>query len=143
MNYRCMAMADYERCVALWQGADGVKLRGADSAEGIAKYLARNPGLSFVAEHAGQLIGTVMAGHDGKRGYVQHLAVVPTHRRQGIARKLVELSLSALAQAGIVKSHISILTDNEDCKAFWLAQGWHRRTDIETFSFINDADPNS
>ncbi|MES2603884.1 MAG: GNAT family N-acetyltransferase [Pseudomonadota bacterium] len=142
-NYRCMTIDDYEQSVALWQAADGVSLRSADSRAGIEKYLLRNPGLSFVAEQQGHIIGTIMAGHDGKRGYVQHLTVATSHRRQGIATALVQQCLAALTQQGITKSHLNILADNEDARAFWTALGWYQRTDIHMYSFINGVDPNA
>lgn len=142
MNYRPMHINDYDQCVALWQSADGVSLRGADSRAGIEKYLLRNPDLSFVVEDQGSIIGTVMAGHDGKRGYVQHLAVASAHQRKGIGTELVKRCLAALAQQGILKSHINILVGNDNAKAFWLALGWYQRTDIDMYSFINGNDHN-
>jgi len=137
MNYRLMDISDYERIITLWQNAEGVKLRDADSKDGISKYLRRNPGLSFVAEDNGEIVATVMSGHDGKRGYVQHLAVDPRNRRAGIATKLVNLCLLALKTEGILKSHIHVLANNELAKAYWVNRGWVNRTDIEVFSFIN------
>jgi len=91
MNFRVMKQSDYDAIISLWQNAQGIKLRDADSREGIDKYLQRNPGLSFVAEFNGMVVGTIMAGHDGKRGYLQHLAVAVTHRKMGIATKLLNL----------------------------------------------------
>ena len=142
MQYRPMTIADYEETVQLWQNTSGVRLRGTDSQEHIANYLARNPGLSFVATLNHGIVGTLMAGHDGRRGYLQHLAVAAAHRRKGIGTALVDRCVAALAQQGIVKSHISILADNHDGKAFWIALGWQQRTDIETYSFINGGDSN-
>ena len=85
MNYRNMQISDYDSVIALWRDCDGVSLRNADSSAGIEKYLQRNPALSFVAQQNSAIVGTIMAGHDGKRGYIQHLAVVNEARGQGIA----------------------------------------------------------
>ncbi|MGP9766637.1 GNAT family N-acetyltransferase [Halomonas sp. AOP13-D3-9] len=142
MHYRTMTINDYEAAIALWSESEGVRLRDADSRAGIEKYLLRNPGLSFVAEVEGQLVGTIMAGHDGKRGYVQHLSVADSQRRKGIATKLVSLCLEALKNEGILKSHLMILPENEAAKKFWTNQGWACRSDILLYSFINGSDQN-
>tara|TARA_R110001606_G_scaffold313054_1_gene459697 strand:- start:171 stop:629 length:459 start_codon:yes stop_codon:yes gene_type:complete len=137
MHYRTMTINDYEAAIALWSESEGVRLRDADSREGIEKYLLRNPGLSFVAEVEGKLVGTIMAGHDGKRGYVQHLSVADSHRRLGIATRLVNLCLEALKNEGILKSHLMILPENEAAQTFWASQGWAYRSDILLYSFVN------
>lgn len=137
MHYRTMTINDYEAAIALWSESEGVRLRDADSREGIEKYLLRNPGLSFVAEVEGELVGTIMAGHDGKRGYVQHLSVANSHRRLGIATRLVSLCMEALKREGIQKSHLMILPENEAAQTFWASQGWVYRSDILLYSFVN------
>lgn len=141
-GFREFALSDYDNAIALWMDTEGVQLRDADSKDSIAKYLARNPGLSFIAESDGQLIGTLMAGHDGRRGYLQHLAVAEQYRRMGIATELLTLALAALKAEGILKSHIHILAGNEHGKSYWQAQGWQKRSDIEIHSYINHADLN-
>ncbi|MBT2785531.1 MULTISPECIES: GNAT family N-acetyltransferase [unclassified Halomonas] len=137
MHYRTMTIKDYEAAIALWGESEGVRLRDADSREGIEKYLLRNPGLSFVAEAEGKLVGTIMAGHDGKRGYVQHLSVADSHRRMGIATELVNLCLEALKSEDILKSHLMILPENKAAQKFWASQGWAYRSDILLYSFVN------
>ena len=72
---RTMTPADYDAVLALMQNTPGISLRDADSREATERYLVRNPGLSFVAEAEGRLIACVMCGHDGRRGYLQHLLV--------------------------------------------------------------------
>ena len=143
MNYRTMDIRDYDRVISLWRQCDGVSLRDADSRDGIARYLERNPGLSFVAETDREIVGTVMAGHDGKRGYIQHLAVSNSLRRQGIGSQLVEVCLQALKQAGIVKSHVHVLHDNGLGREFWLRRDWFERKEIVMYSYINGDNPNS
>lgn len=142
MHYRTMTINDYEAAIALWSESEGVRIRDADSREGIEKYLLRNPGLSFVAEVEGDLVGTIMAGHDGKRGYVQHLSVADSHRRLGIATQLVNHCLEALKNEGILKSHLMILPENKAAQKFWANQGWAYRSDILLYSFVNGDDPN-
>ena len=74
---RPMHISDYDALIQLMQATPGISLRDADSREATERYLARNPDLSFIAEQDGQLIGYVMCRHDGRRGYLQHLIVLP------------------------------------------------------------------
>ena len=143
MIYRNMQISDYTSVIALWRDCDGVSLRDADSPEGIEKYLQRNPALSFVALDGIDIVGTIMAGHDGKRGYIQHLAVANAARGQGIAGSLVELCLEALKLQGIEKSHVHVLGDNEPGRKFWSGRGWFHRAEIVMYSFINGENKNA
>ncbi len=140
---RAMTLADYEGFAALLAGMGGVRLRGADSREGVAKYLARNPGHSFVAEAGGRVVGCLLAGHDGRRGYLHHLAVAPAHRNRGLGGALVERALEKLREAGIEKMHADVLPENADGLAFWLKRGWHRRDDILRISWVPSDNPNA
>lgn len=141
INYRVMHTDDYARSVALWRECDGLGLRDSDSPAGIARYLARNPGLSFVAEREDRIVGTIMAGHDGRRGYILHLAVAAGERRGGVASRLVERCLAALAGEGIDKTHVHVIGDNRVGREFWLARGFHHRGEIELYSFVNGDNP--
>ena len=141
MNYRVMQADDHPRLIALWRDCDGLALRDSDSPAGIAGYLARNPGLSFVAECDDRIVGTVMAGHDGRRGYILHLAVAAAERNRGIGSRLVELCLVALLGEGLEKSHVHVLGDNLGARRFWLARGFHHRGEIELYSFVNGDNP--
>ncbi len=142
-SYRCMELTDYENIIKLWQESEGLKLREADSRKGINTYLSRNPRLSFVAEYEGKVIGTIMAGHDGKRGYIQHLAVNSKFRGLGIGGSLLKLSISELKSNGIIKSHIHVLTNNDIANTFWSNHGWVKRTDIDVYSYINGSNANT
>jgi len=122
--------ADYDGALALWQRSKGIGLSEADSRENIETYLQRNPGMSFVARADGRLLGAVLSGHDGRRGYIHHLAVDASARRQGIGRRLIDASLAALKNAGIQKCHLFIFNKNESGLSFWKAQGWEQRCDI-------------
>ena len=143
MQYRELKISDYDKIFSFWQETAGVKLRDADSREGIEKYLRRNPGLSFVAEEKENIVGTIMSGHDGKRGYIQHLAVMDERRRSGIATELLGLCLEALRSEGILKAHIHVLCNNALARKFWANQGWIKRNDIEVHSFINGSSENT
>ena len=121
----------YEQVFALWQKCEGVGLSDADSREGIAAYLKRNPGFSFVAKANGTVVGAVLCGHDGRRGYLNHLGVHPEWRRRSIGRRLVEQCLGALRSAGIQKCHLFVFNHNDDGFRFWKSLGWTPRSDLE------------
>jgi ribosomal protein S18 acetylase RimI-like enzyme len=86
----------YDRVLNLWEQCEGIGLSNSDSKENIQLYLNRNPGMSFIAELGNQLVGAILAGHDGRRGYIHHLAVLPNYRRQGIGSLMVKNSLNKL-----------------------------------------------
>lgn len=134
VDYRVMTPEDFEAILDLWKRTPGIKVSEADTREGLAAYFERNPGLSFVARTSNGIIGTIMAGHDGRRGYLQHLAVDTAYRRQGIGTELVRRSLAALAAFGIAKAHLFALEDNESGKRFWQRLGWKERRDVVLFS---------
>lgn len=116
---RTMTLADYDTVMRLMAQTPGVSVRGADSYEATARYLERNPGLSFVCDIDGETIGCVMCGHDGRRGYLQHLLVLPAHRRAGIATTLVARCLDGLERIGIAKCHIDVFKTNTLAQAYW------------------------
>jgi ribosomal protein S18 acetylase RimI-like enzyme len=95
--------SDYDEVMALWQATEGLTLRDADSRDAVTRYLARNPRLSFIARDDGRVVGAVLGGTDGRRGYLQHLAVAPTHRGQGLGRSLAARVLEGLGSLGIAK----------------------------------------
>ena len=140
---RPMSIADYDAVIELMQQTPGISFREADSRESTARYLERNPGLSFVCETDRQLVGCVMSGHDGRRGYLQHLVVLPAYRRKGIANALVEHCLSELEKLGIHKCHIDVFKTNALASAYWDSQGWTLRTDIHRYSFVRSGSENA
>ena len=103
---RAMQADDYTALLQLWQQGEGLVLREADSPEAIAAYLARNPGLSFIALTQDQLIGCLLVGTDGRRGYLQHLVVQESHRGQGVGRALLKAATQALSAIGIDQEHL-------------------------------------
>ncbi|TFG67136.1 MAG: GNAT family N-acetyltransferase [Anaerolineales bacterium] len=131
---RIMRIEDYESITTLWLSVPGVGLSAADSMENIARYLERNPGLSFIACGADRLVGAVLCGHDGRRGYIHHLAVDPSYRRQGIGKALVTMCLQALQAEGIDKCHLFVFTKNQNAKTFWKEIGWAHRADLIVMS---------
>ena len=130
MEYRTMTMDDYEQVYKLWVICNNGINDKDDSYEGIEKYLKRNPGMSFVATCDNTVVGVILSGHDGRRGYIQHMSVSPDYRRHGIGRKLVDLALEALEAEDIKKVALVAFSRNELGNAFWEAQGFTLRTDL-------------
>jgi ribosomal protein S18 acetylase RimI-like enzyme len=141
IQIREMSIEDYQPVYALWEVSEGVGLSDADSKEGIKHFLERNPGLSFVAIDRGQLVGAALCGHDGRRGYIHHLTVAESHRRQGIGKSLVGRCMFALMQIGIAKCHLFVFGENQDAIKFWHKVGWTERVELMMMSqFLADED---
>jgi len=126
-----MSIDDFDEVSRLWQQIEGLGLGQSDSKPNIASYLARNPGLSFVARDANRIIGAVLCGHDGRRGCLHHLAVAREHRKQGLGKALVAACLDRLAGLGILKCNLFLFADNAQGEVFWRHTGWVKRTDLQ------------
>lgn len=129
-----MTLEHHGAALALWQNTPGVGVNDRDGREAISHYLESNPGLSLVALGGAELVGTLLAGSDGRRGYLHHLAVAPSHRGMGLARAMVNQAQERLHQLGVDKSHIFVYADNPDGQAFWSALGWQFREDLRVMS---------
>ncbi|MCG9633352.1 GNAT family N-acetyltransferase [Vibrio sp. Isolate30] len=130
-----MEISDYQQVMNLWSETEGMRLREADSEENIGKYLERNPNLSFVAVQGEQIVGAILVGTDGRRGYIQHLAVSKACRGQGIGAKLISNAVDALSSIGIAKTHLFVINDNLNAQAFYENIGWYPRDEVRMFSF--------
>lgn len=131
MRIRKMTIEDYGAVYGLWLSCKGMGLNSVDdSREGIERFLRRNPDTSLVAEKDGKIVGVIMAGSDGRRGYIYHTAVSPDQRRQGIASKLVDAAMTALETAGITKVALVVFDRNADGNAFWEKSGFTVREDL-------------
>ena len=131
MLIRTMTIDDYERVYALWLSCKGMGLNDLDdSREGIGRYLERNPTTCLVAEADGAILGVILAGHDGRRGYLYHTAVSPDHRHEGIATRLLDAAMDALKAEGINKSALVVFSRNADGNAFWERMGFTECEDL-------------
>ncbi|CAM3684403.1 Acetyltransferase YpeA [Vibrio aerogenes CECT 7868] len=135
MIFREMVIADYPQVMTLWSATESMSLRDADSRENIGAYLSRNPGLSFVACQGSKIVGAVLTGTDGRRGYLQHLAVDQTLRGQGVGKQLVRCCVSALEQQGIAKTHLFVANENLCAQTFYERLGWYPRDEVRMYSF--------
>lgn len=136
MMIRPMTEADIPAAIELWGTCDGVGLGEGDTAEGTVAFLTRNPGTSWVALVDGQLQGAVLGGHDGRRGFLYHLAVHSDHRRRGCGVGLVKACLASLRAAGILKCHVMVFRDNAAGREFWAHLGFRLRSDLDVCTCV-------
>jgi ribosomal protein S18 acetylase RimI-like enzyme len=139
-----MTEEDIPAALVLWQGLPGIGLREADSPEALARFLRRNPGCSFVAvTDPNELAGVSLAGHDGRRGYLHHVAVAERFRNRGLGRELVERCADALKAEGIEKINLWVYATNTSGLAFWNRVGGRERREIVMVSIITGDNPNA
>jgi len=131
MEIRTMTINDYEAVYALWMSCTGMGLNNLDdSEEGIGRFLQRNPDTCFVAVDEDRIVGVIIAGNDGRRGYIYHTAVNPEYRKQGIGAALVESAMNVLKDCGINKVALVVFDRNESGNVFWEKQGFFAREDL-------------
>ena len=131
MQIRTMTIHDYEKVYALWMSCKNMGFNDIDdSKEGIARFLERNPNTSFVAMENDELLGIILGGHDGRRGYIYHMSVAENHRKKGIGSSLVEKCLESFKNENISKVALLVFKYNETGNAFWEKQGFILREDV-------------
>lgn len=139
VRIRPMRISDYAGVHTLWKKSDGVGLNESDSREAVGRFLRRNPGLSLTATSGRRIIGAVLCGHDGRRGYLHHLAVSQKWRRRGIGRKIVKGCLERLRAQGISKCNLFLFANNTSGRRFWRHLAWKVRADLRLVQCETDA----
>jgi len=128
---KAMDIEDYDEIINLWKNTDGVGLSGNDdSKKSIKIFLDKNPNTCFVAEYRNEIIGTIMAGNDGRRGHIYHLMVKPEHRKNGLGKELLEKTEKALKKEGIKKIFLVAFKNNKIGNIFWKNNGYEIRNDL-------------
>jgi len=138
---RCMSIDDYEEVYKLWGNISGFGIRSIDdSYEGVERFLARNPNTSMVCIKDGKIVGSVLCGHDGRKGAFYHVCVHPAYRMQGLGKSMVTQSMRALQKEHINKVTLIAFASNDGGNAFWNHIGWLKREDLNYYEFtLNDA----
>ena len=132
---KVMTINEYEELFELWSNTPNMGLRSLDdSKESISCFLKRNPNTNFVAYEDGQLVGAILCGHDGRRGYIYHTVVLPDYRGKGIASNLVKLAVVALQEEGITRVCLNVMETNEQGKNFWISKGWEKKAFLGFYS---------
>lgn len=133
---RIMKMEDYDAVYALWKNIKGFSLRSVDdSYEGIKRFLLRNPHTSVIHESGGEITGSILCGHDGRRGYLYHVCVASEARMQGTGKAMVKFCLDALKKEGITKVSLIAFRHNVIGNTFWEKIGWLKRNDLNFYDF--------
>ena len=131
MEIRKMTIADYDEVYQLWMATPGMGLNDVDDSwAGIDQYLRRNPNSCFVAVVSGKIVGAILSGHDGRRGYIHHTVVALANRNQGIGSLLVDNALDALQFEGIHKVALVVFAANDLGNGFWEHKGFGTRKDL-------------
>jgi len=123
---------EYEEVYLLWSEANGITLRLVDdSRDGIDRFLKRNPNNSYICRLEGKIIGCILCGHDGRKGFIYHTVVKEDQRGKGIGKLLVEQAVNSLKEEQITKIGVLVNFDNKQGHDFWVSLG---------FEFFNDLD---
>ena len=134
---RPMTEADYDKVYELWMTIKGFGIRSIDdSAEGVGRFIRRNPTTSMVALDGDRVVGAILCGHDGRRGCMYHVCVDPEHRRRRIGTQMVVFAMEALRREQISKVSLIAFTKNDIGNAFWNRIGWTRREDLNYYDFV-------
>ena len=138
---RVMTIDDYDGVYALWKKIKGFGIRSIDdSREGVERFLKRNPTTSVVAVEDGKVVGSILCGHDGRRGCLYHVCVDEAYRRHGIGKDMVVYAMKALQDEKINKVSLIAFTQNDIGNAFWKEIGWTKREDLNYYDFtLNEA----
>lgn len=135
MEIRTFVIEDYENACKLWTNTKGMGMRSLDdSKDGIAKFLKRNPTTNFVAMIDNEIVGVILSGHDGRRGYIYHAAVNENYRKQGIGTKLLECVYKSMKEEGINKVALVVFKTNAIGNAFWKFSGLEERVDLNYYN---------
>lgn len=134
IQIRPMTMNDYDAVFEMWKSISGFGIRSIDdSREGIERFLHRNPDLSVVAIHQGNVIGGILCGHDGRRGCLYHVCVLPEYRKLGIGQKMVEICKDSLKKEGVNKMNLIAFKTNVVGNQFWQKLHWKFREDCNYY----------
>ena len=139
MNIRYMTIDDYEAVYDLWLSIEGFAIRSKDdSKEGVERFLNRNPNMSVVAEVDGRIVGSILCGHDGRRGTLNHVCVAKEYRKHRIGTAMWQMAVEALKREGISKASLVAFKKNENGNKFWKDSGWTFREDLNTYDLVLD-----
>jgi putative acetyltransferase len=122
-----MKLDRYKELIEFWKGTEGIWVSDDDSYENLELFFKRNPKSNFIVLHENKIIATVKCSHDGRRGYIHHLAVKKGFRKQGIAGELVERCILELKKEGINKYRVFVLDSNPAAIEFWKHLGFEEQ----------------
>ena len=126
---RAATIADIDGLLGLWQEAAENDTRPRDTREAVSALLGRDPDAVILAEHDGDLIGSVIAGWDGWRCHLYRLAVLPAWRRRGVGTALLRAAEERFKAFAATRADAMVLDSNELGQNLWRASGYRRQDD--------------
>jgi ribosomal protein S18 acetylase RimI-like enzyme len=123
LRIRPFETSDEDATIELWRRS-GLLRPWNDPRKDIARKLRIQADLFLIATDGPVVVGTVMAGYDGHRGWINYLAVDPKHRRQGIGRELVLAAERKLRALGCPKINLQLRRENGEARAFYVRLGF-------------------
>ncbi len=139
IQVREMQMYDYPGVHALWLTIRGFGIRSIDdSRAGVERFIKRNPHTSVVATDGRRIVGSILCGHDGRRGCFYHVCVQEAYRKQGIGKAMAVFAMKALQKEQITKVSLIAFKRNEAGNQFWKCVGWTFREDLNYYDFALD-----
>ncbi|HHV34350.1 MAG TPA: GNAT family N-acetyltransferase [Syntrophomonadaceae bacterium] len=127
--------ADIDAMLNLWRCIPGIGISKGDTVQSLRGFMDKNPSACLILRIDGRLIGTVLGGFDGRRGYIYHLAVHPDYRGRGYGKALLDRVCRELNALGAPKIHLFAFNDNQAAATFYPSQGWEERRDIRVYSW--------
>ena len=134
IQIREFLFSDFPEVRSLWKSTPGFTMSSADTPDAIQRFLSHNPGCSFVAIAQGNIVGSILCGHDGRRGNIYHLLIAENYRRLGIGQSLVEHGLKAFRREGLDRCNLLVFQTNEKGIAFWKSVGAEERPVFAPFT---------
>ncbi|OGO06432.1 MAG: hypothetical protein A2Y92_00080 [Chloroflexi bacterium RBG_13_57_8] len=129
MKYKIaeMKLNRHAGLLEFWKNTKGIWVSDDDSYENLKVFFKRNPKSNFIVLHEDKIVSTIKCSHDGRRGYLHHLAVKEEFRKQGIAKELVAKCLKELRKQGINKYRVFVLDSNPEAIKFWKHMGFEEQ----------------
>jgi N-acetylglutamate synthase len=126
--------SDFDKALRFWSETRGIGVSAVDTRNLLSTFLKRNPGLSFKVVDNDEVVATILCAHDGKRGYLHHIAISERYAGHGLARLLTDRSLEELRRLGIAKCHLFIDSTNSEMQQYWKSNDWNEQREISIFT---------
>ncbi|MEI8005211.1 MAG: GNAT family N-acetyltransferase [Bacteroidota bacterium] len=134
IEIRIMEVSDIPASIELWKNMKGLAIRGSDNIKDLSEHVKMNFRHNFVATSGDRLVGTVLGGFDGRRGYIYHLAVHENYRKKNIGKELMERCFQSFKDINVSKCHMMVLAGNTEAQEFYTKIGCELRTEILVYS---------
>lgn len=131
------SMKFYKEVIELWRKT-GISVGSTDTKEELKRMVERNPHLFLIGKKDEKVIGAVMGGFDGRRGYVHHLAVHPNYQKKGYGKMIIDELMKRFRKMRVHKVHLFIEKYNKEVVKFYQNLGWDIRDDLIMMSYVPD-----